>query len=343
MNDQTAAAPPALPPTPGTALSARVDAVREEVSKAFIGQPDVLDQILIALLAGGHVLIEGVPGLGKTLLVRALAKAFQGTNARIQFTPDLMPSDVMGHAIYDPKTGVFNIRQGPVFTHLLLADEINRAPAKVQSALLEAMQEQQVTIGRESHPLPDPFLVLATQNPIEHEGTYPLPEAQTDRFLMKVLLDYPEKKEEKEVLRRMTEGEGVAMETARGKGIEVKKVVVLERLQKLRLTSTKVYVDERISDYLLEIVFATRRPADYHLEIGRYIRFGASPRGSIALKAAARAHAFLAGRNFVVPEDVKAVAFDVLRHRVILSFEAEAERVTADEVIRAVLNAVEVP
>ena len=320
-----------------------VEKILGEMRKRVVGQEVYLNRLLIGLLTGGHILVEGVPGLAKTLAVSTLADTLNLEFKRIQFTPDLLPADLVGTMIYNTASGDFEPRKGPVFANLVLADEINRAPAKVQSALLEAMQEQQVTIGRESHPLPDPFLVLATQNPIEHEGTYPLPEAQTDRFLMKVLLDYPEKKEEKEVLRRMTEGEGVAMETARGKGIEVKKVVVLERLQKLRLTSTKVYVDERISDYLLEIVFATRRPADYHLEIGRYIRFGASPRGSIALKAASRAHAFLAGRNYVVPEDVKAVAFDVLRHRVILSFEAEAERVTADEVIRAVLNAVEVP
>ncbi len=320
-----------------------VEKILGEMRKRVVGQEVYLNRLLIGLLTGGHILVEGVPGLAKTLAVSTLADTLNLEFKRIQFTPDLLPADLVGTMIYNAASGDFEPRKGPVFANLVLADEINRAPAKVQSALLEAMQEQQVTIGRETHPLPDPFLVLATQNPIEHEGTYPLPEAQTDRFLMKVLLDYPEKKEEKEVLRRMTEGEGVAMETARGKGIEVKKVVVLERLQKLRLTSTKVYVDERISDYLLEIVFATRRPADYHLEIGRYIRFGASPRGSIALKAAARAHAFLAGRNYVVPEDVKAVAFDVLRHRVILSFEAEAERVTADEVIRSVLNAVEVP
>ena len=320
-----------------------VEKILGEMRKRVVGQEVYLNRLLIGLLTGGHILVEGVPGLAKTLAVSTLADTLNLEFKRIQFTPDLLPADLVGTMIYNTASGDFEPRKGPVFANLVLADEINRAPAKVQSALLEAMQEQQVTIGRETHPLPDPFLVLATQNPIEHEGTYPLPEAQTDRFLMKVLLDDPEKKEEKEVLRRMTEGEGVAMETARGKGIEVKKVVVLERLQKLRLTSTKVYVDERISDYLLEIVFATRRPADYHLEIGRYIRFGASPRGSIALKAAARAHAFLAGRNYVVPEDVKAVAFDVLRHRVILSFEAEAERVTADEVIRAVLNAVEVP
>lgn len=314
-----------------------------EMRKRIVGQENYLNRLLIGLLTGGHILVEGVPGLAKTLAVSTLAESLNLDFKRIQFTPDLLPADLVGTMVYNTGTGEFEPRKGPVFANLILADEINRAPAKVQSALLEAMQEQQVTIGRETYPLPDPFLVLATQNPIEHEGTYPLPEAQTDRFFMKVLLDYPEKKEEKEILRRMTEGPGTAMEIARGRGIEVKRVVVPERIQKIRLTATKVYVDDRISDYILEVVSATRRPSDYKLDTGRYVRFGASPRGTIALKVAARAHAFLAGRNYVIPEDVKSIAPDVLRHRVILSFEAEAERISADEIIRAVLNAIEVP
>jgi len=245
--------------------------------------------------------------------------------------------------IFNSQTTAFEPRKGPIFTNVLLADEINRAPAKVQSALLEAMQEKQVTIGKETFPLTDPFLVLATQNPIEQEGTYPLPEAQVDRFLMKILISYPDKNAEKKILQRMTEGEGVAMDLARGRQIQLQKVIVPERIQKLRIMANKVYIDDRVVDYILDIVFATRCPADYGLDVARFIRFGSSPRGTIALKVGARAHAFLMGRNFVVPEDIKEVCADVLRHRILLSFEAEAQGITADEIIKTILNTVNVP
>ena len=334
MNDETAAAPPALPPMPRNALSDRVEAVREEVSRAFIGQPDVLDQILIALLAGGHVLIEGVPGLGKTLLVRALAQALELTYARVQFTPDLMPSDVSGHAVYDPKTESFQIRRGPVFTHILLADEINRAPAKTQSALLEVMQEGQVTIEGKSFELSPPFIALATQNPVEQEGTYPLPEAQVDRFMLKVKVGYPTREEEKEVLNRMT-GEAAP---------KAQKVISTEQLVSAKAAMHGIYVDEKVKDYILNLVFATREPLKYGLkDLPDFIQYGASPRATIALTQAARGHAFLRHRGFVTPEDVKAIGLDVLRHRISLTYEAEAEEFTPERIIQRVFERVEVP
>jgi len=320
-----------------------VNKLLAELKKRVVGQDRLLNHLLLGLLTGGHLLVEGVPGLAKTMAVSSLAEVLSMDFKRIQFTPDLLPADLTGTMVYNNQTGAFEPRKGPVFSNIILADEVNRAPAKVQSALLEAMQEQQVTIGTQTFPLPDPFLVLATQNPIEQEGTYPLPEAQVDRFFMKILVTYPDKNSEREILQRMTEGDGVPMDLARGRQIQLKKVVVPERVQKIRLLTSKIYMDDRIVDYILDIIFATRRPADYGLDLGRYIRFGGSPRGTIALKVGARANALLNGRNFVVPEDIKEVCFDVLRHRIILSFEAEAEGITADETIRTILNKINVP
>ena len=331
MNDQTAAAPPALPPTPGTALSARVDAVREEVSKAFIGQPDVLDQILIALLAGGHVLIEGVPGLGKTLLVRALAQALELNYARVQFTSDLMPSDVSGHAVYDPKTESFKIRRGPVFTNLLLADEINRAPAKTQSALLEVMQEGQVTIEGKSFELAPPFITLATQNPVEQEGTYPLPEAQLDRFLLKVLIDYPAIEDEKRMVDAITTGR-IAADFDLSQVAQVLDAGGIVALQRGTAATT---VDAAVVDYAVRIAAATRRWPG--------IALGAGPRGSLALVRAARAQAVLSGRDFVTPDDVREVAKPALRHRIALAPELQIEGQDADQVLHALLAKVDAP
>ena len=320
-----------------------VKKLQAEIKKRIVGQEKLLSRLFIGLLTGGHILVEGVPGLAKSLAVSSMAEVLSLDYKRIQFTPDLLPADLVGTMIYNNQSARFEVRKGPVFTNILLADEINRAPAKVQSALLEAMQEKQVTIGKQTYPLSDPFLVLATQNPIEQEGTYPLPEAQIDRFLLKVLVKYPSKLEEKEILKRMTEGEGVAMELARGAQIPLKKIVVPERLQKLRIMSNKIYTDDRIENYILDIIFATRKPEDYNLDLKKYIRYGASPRGTIAMKVCARAHAFLEGRNFVIPEDVKEICYDALRHRIILSFEAEAEGVTPDEIIHTILSKVEVP
>ncbi|HNT99932.1 MAG TPA: AAA family ATPase [Acidobacteriota bacterium] len=320
-----------------------VQRILGELKKRIVGQEKLLNRLLIGLLTGGHILVEGVPGLAKSMAVSSLAEVLNLDFKRIQFTPDLLPADLIGTMIFNSQTTAFEPRKGPIFTNVLLADEINRAPAKVQSALLEAMQEKQVTIGKETFPLTDPFLVLATQNPIEQEGTYPLPEAQVDRFLMKILISYPDKNAEKKILQRMTEGEGVAMDLARGRQIQLQKVIVPERIQKLRIMANKVYIDDRVVDYILDIVFATRCPADYGLDVARFIRFGSSPRGTIALKVGARAHAFLMGRNFVVPEDIKEVCADVLRHRILLSFEAEAQGITADEIIKTILNTVNVP
>ncbi|WP_232528770.1 AAA family ATPase [Stenotrophomonas acidaminiphila] len=332
-------APPALPgdvPTPAPApgnveLIERVERLRDAVGQAFIGQAEVLDQILVALLAGGHVLIEGVPGLGKTLLVRALAQALELDYARVQFTPDLMPSDVSGHAVYDPKTESFKIRRGPVFTHLLLADEINRAPAKTQSALLEVMQEGQVTIEGRAFPLTPPFLTLATQNPVEQEGTYPLPEAQLDRFLLKVLIDYPQLEDEKRMVAAITAGRSASDFDLS----QVPRVMSGADVVALQQAVAAIIVDPQVIDYAVRIVAATRKWPG--------IALGAGPRGSLALVRAARAQAVLAGRDFVTPDDVREIARPALRHRIELAPELQIEGQSADDALTALLAKVEAP
>jgi len=311
-----------------------VQAITGEVGKVIVGQKYLVDRLLVGLLANGHVLIEGVPGLAKTYAVKTLARAIATTFHRIQFTPDLLPADIIGTQIYDQRTGEFTSRKGPVFANLVLADEINRAPPKVQSALLEAMQERQVTIGDDTFKLADPFLVLATQNPIEQEGTYPLPEAQTDRFLLKLRVGYPSKEEEKQIVDRMTTG----VEPTASPVVEPAAIV------RARALCTRIYVDEKLKDYILNIVFATRQPKEHNLaDLAPLLRYGASPRASIYLLTAARAMAFLRRRGFVIPEDIKELAPDVLRHRLILSYEAEAEELTTDDVVKRVLEGVEVP
>ncbi|WP_313245088.1 AAA family ATPase [Stenotrophomonas rhizophila] len=322
---------PAPPALSGPSLVERVDAVRDAVGRAFIGQPEVLDQILIALLAGGHVLIEGVPGLGKTLLVRALAQALELDYGRVQFTPDLMPSDVSGHAVYDPKSESFKIRRGPVFTNLLLADEINRAPAKTQSALLEVMQEGQVTIEGKAFALTPPFLALATQNPVEQEGTYPLPEAQLDRFLLKVLIDYPQLEDEKRMVDAITTGRSAADFDLS----QVPRVLTAAEVVALQQATAAITVDPEVIDYAVRIVAATRQWPG--------IALGAGPRGSIALVRAARAQAVLAGRDFVTPDDVRDIAKPALRHRIALAPELQIEGQSADDALEALLAKVEAP
>jgi len=310
-----------------------VDTMLAEVRKVIVGQRYLLERMAIGTLCRGHLLLEGVPGLAKTLAVRSLASAVEATFQRIQFTPDLLPADLTGTMVYDQRNGSFVPHKGPLFANFVLADEVNRAPAKVQSALLEAMQERQVTLGDTTHDLPDPFIVLATQNPIEQEGTYPLPEAQVDRFLLKLRVDYPTLDEEREILDRM----------GGANSPEVRAVVRLDALEGARKALHAIYVDDRIKDYVVRLVHATRDPATYHLDLEGLVQYGASPRASLGLLAAARAHAFLRGRGFVTPEDVKAIGPDVLRHRIVLSFEAEAESVTSDDVIARVFDAVEVP
>jgi len=310
-----------------------VEQVLGEIRKVIVGQRMLLDRLLIGLLADGHLLLEGVPGLAKTLSVKTLADIIDLKFQRIQFTPDLLPADLVGTMIFNQKDGMFVPRKGPVFANIVLADEINRAPAKVQSALLEAMQERQVTIGDTTYPLDRPFLVLATQNPIEQEGTYPLPEAQVDRFMLKIKVDYPNKQEEREILDRMS-----GMQDFR-----LRKVVHGADILKARQVVAQVYVDNRLKDYIVDMVMATRRPDDYKLDVKGLVQFGASPRATVFLAQAAKAHAFLRGRGYVTPEDVKSVAFDVLRHRIILSYEAEAEDVTTEEIIQRVLDTIEVP
>ena len=309
-------------------------AVVEEVRKRVVGQEAMIERLLVGLLTGGHILLEGVPGLAKTLAVRTLAEVIRTSFQRIQFTPDLLPADIIGTMIFDQRTGEFRPKRGPLFTNILLADEINRAPAKVQAALLEAMQEKQVTIGSETHALDEPFIVLATQNPIEQEGTYPLPEAQLDRFMLKVFVGYPNRDDEKEILWRM----------AGGQDIPVSRVADPEDILAIRRTIAELYMDQKIVDYIVDVVRATREPQSIGLhEVRPLIAYGASPRASIYLAQAARAHAFLRGRAYVVPEDIKAMAPDVLRHRVLLTFEAEAEDISSDGVIEKILEAVEVP
>jgi len=314
--------------------AALVQSVLREVGKRVVGQEYMVERLLIGLLTGGHVLLEGVPGLAKTLTVRTLAESIATGFQRIQFTPDLLPADVVGTQIYDQSNGQFSVKKGPIFSNIILADEINRAPAKVQAALLEAMQEKQVTIGGTTHKLEEPFLVLATQNPIEQEGTYPLPEAQVDRFMLKLRIGYPTRDEEKEIMRRMAGGEP----------IEINPVAQPSAILEARKRIAELYMDERIVDYIVNVVHATRSPAESGLkELAPLIEFGASPRATIALAQASRAHAFLRGRSFVSPDDVKAIAPDVLRHRVLTTYEAEAEEVTSDEVVKRVLAAVPSP
>ncbi len=310
-----------------------VGALLSEIDKVIVGQRYMVERLLMGLLADGHVLIEGVPGLAKTLAVRTLSRAISTSFQRIQFTPDLLPADLVGTLVYNPESGGFTTKKGPIFSNIILADEINRAPAKVQSALLEAMQERQVTIGDETHKLGSPFLVLATQNPIEQEGTYPLPEAQVDRFMLKLKVTYPTRDEELEIMNRMAGGaEPVASP-----------VVDPETILRARALVTDIYVDDKIKKYILDIVFATREPDAYGLDLAELIAYGASPRASIYLSLAARAHAFLERRAFVTPEDIKAIAMDVLRHRVIVTYEAEAEELTSEDVVQRILDNVEVP
>ena len=308
--------------------------VRNELGKRIVGQHELLDRVLMSLLTGGHILLEGVPGLAKTLTVSTLAEAIHTTFKRIQFTPDLLPADVVGTLVWEEKTGTFTAKRGPIFANIVLADEINRAPAKVQSALLEAMQERQVTIGEETHPLPVPFLVMATQNPIEHEGTYPLPEAQVDRFMFKTRVDYPEREEERSIMRLMA-GEDPP---------PVEPVVEPARILAARAMLPDIYLDQRLEDYILALVLATRDPANHGLgDLVESIEFGASPRATIYLARAARAHAFLASRAFVIPEDVKAIARDVLRHRLVLTFQAQAQQLDAEHILDRLLETIAVP
>ncbi len=311
-----------------------VQRLTQEIGKVIVGQKYMIERLLIGLLSNGHVLLEGVPGLAKTLAVKTLANAIQTRFQRIQFTPDLLPADLIGTLIYDQHKGEFKTKKGPIFANLILADEINRSPAKVQSALLEAMMERQVTIGDTTFPLDDPFLVLATQNPIEQEGTYPLPEAQIDRFMLKLSIGYPSREEELEIMRRMSAG----------KVPEIEPVITPGEIVKARETVQSIYLDPKIEHYIVDIVFATRQPREYGLEeIEPLIAFGASPRASIYLVQASKAHALLRGRGYVTPDDVRAVCMDVMRHRVLVTYEAEAEEITPEDVIRKILAKIEVP
>jgi MoxR-like ATPase len=314
--------------------SAFVDKINNELDNVIVGQKTMIERLLIALLSNGHILLEGVPGLAKTLAVKSLAATIQADFSRLQFTPDLLPADLIGTMIYNQKKEEFAVRKGPVFANFILADEINRAPAKVQSALLEAMQERQVTIGDNTFKLPEPFLVLATMNPVEQEGTYPLPEAQVDRFMLKVVIDYPTREEEQAIIRQQ-----IAPEKKQPKAVLSKEEIV-----KARNVVHEVYLDEKIEKYIVDLVFATRYPAEYRLQkLQQMITFGGSPRASIALALAAKSYAFLQHRAFVIPDDVRAVAHDVLRHRIGLSFEAEAENISSSQIIDEVINVVQVP
>lgn len=310
-----------------------VERLFEEVGKVIVGRRPLLERMMIALLCRGHVLLEGVPGLAKTLAVTTLAEAMDLGFGRIQFTPDLLPADLIGTQIYDAKSGSFHVKKGPVFTNIVLADEINRAPAKVQSALLEAMQEKQVTIGGRSFKLDEPFMVLATQNPIEQVGTYPLPEAQVDRFMMKLKIDYPSREEEMEIVKRMSGGSVPS----------VNRVITAADLMEAREVIDEIYVDDKLYRYVLDLVFASRKPKEYGIAIGDLIEYGASPRASIYITMAAKAHAFLRHRGYVTPDDVKAIGMEVLRHRIIPTYEAEAEEMTTDDIVREIFNNVQVP
>jgi MoxR-like ATPase len=308
--------------------------LKSEIGQVIVGQDYIIERMLIGLLADGHILIEGVPGLAKTLAVKTMSQAIKTKFQRLQFTPDLLPADLIGTMVYNPQDASFSIKKGPIFANLILADEINRAPAKVQSALLEAMQEHQVTISDSTFPLPDPFLVMATQNPIEHEGTYPLPEAQVDRFMLKLKITYPKKEEEKQILERMTSSEHP----------KVKPVVSPEDIVKVKQVVQDIYIDEKVKNYIVDIVFATRDPEQYKLVgLKNLIAYGASPRATIYLTLAAKAYAFIQGRGYVTPEDVKVIGPDVLRHRVLLTYEAEAEEMISDDIVRQVFDGVEVP
>ena len=312
-----------------------VDTLRQEMSKVIVGQSHLVDTLLIGLLSNGHILLEGVPGLAKTLAITTLAKAVDADFARIQFTPDLLPADLLGTLIYSQKSEEFVVRKGPVFANFVLADEINRSPAKVQSALLEAMQERQVTIGDETYKLPEPFLVLATQNPLEQEGTYPLPEAQVDRFMLKAKITYPKRQEERDIVRMNLAGEGMPSPN---------KVITPEDIVRAREVVSSVYMDEKIEKYIVDIIFATREPSEYGLaHLAHLISYGGSPRASISLAKAAKAYAFIKRRGYVIPEDVRAICHDVLRHRIGLTYQAEAEGVTTEEIITEILNNVMVP
>lgn len=312
-----------------------VDTLRAQIKRVIVGQSHLVDTLLIGLLSDGHILLEGVPGLAKTLAITTLAKAVDADFARIQFTPDLLPADLLGTLIYSQKNEDFTVRKGPVFANFILADEINRAPAKVQSALLEAMQEHQVTIGDETYPLPEPFLVLATQNPLEQEGTYPLPEAQVDRFMLKAKISYPKRMEELDIIRMNLSGEGMPA---------VERVITPADIMRARKVVEQVYMDEKIEKYIIDIIFATREPGEYKLDrLQPLIAYGGSPRASIALAKAARAYAFISRRGYVIPEDVRAVCHDVLRHRIGLTYEAEAENITSEQIITDILNNVIVP
>ncbi|HET9374339.1 MAG TPA: MoxR family ATPase [Chthoniobacterales bacterium] len=311
-----------------------VSAVQNEISRVVVGQKNLVDRLLIGLLANGHVLLEGVPGLAKTLTIRTLAGCIQTGFRRLQFTPDLLPADIVGTLIYNPRDGDFRPKLGPIFSNLILADEINRAPAKVQSALLEAMQERQVTIGEQSYRLPDPFLVLATQNPLEQEGTYQLPEAQLDRFMLKLNVDYPSKTEERQILDLM----GTSAPNFSVQGVATPEMII-----RSRDVVNRVFIDDRVKDYIVDLIWATRRPGDYQLGMDGLVRYGASPRATIYLTLAARAHAFIEGRGYVTPHDVKSVGPDVLRHRIIVSYEAEAEEVTSDTIVQRIFAGLPVP
>jgi MoxR-like ATPase len=319
------------------AESVFIQDLKNEIHKVIIGQDYVIDRILIGLLGNGHILIEGVPGLAKTLIIKTIAKCIQAKFQRIQFTPDLLPADIIGTLIYNPQTTQFVVKKGPIFTNLLLADEINRSPAKTQSALLEAMQERQVTIGEQTYKLEEPFLVLATQNPIEQEGTYPLPEAQVDRFMLKIKITYPEKDEERSILE-------LTPHVLEEKFNSIKPVVSPTEILRVRKIIDEIYIDDKLKEYILNIVDSTRNPQDYNLsDIKPFIMYGASPRASIYLVLASKCHAFLNHRGYVIPDDIKSVAYDVLRHRIILTYEAEAEEITTDDIIKQILNTIEVP
>src|SRR6266446_6853248 len=315
-------------------LRARLDPLYQQIARVIVGQRDLIDRLILGLLTGGHILLEGVPGLAKTLAVRTLAQGLHLSFKRIQFTPDLLPADVVGTQIYNPRSGDFTIKKGPVFANFILADEINRAPAKVQSALLEAMQERQVTIGEQTYPLSDPFLVLATQNPIEQEGTYQLPEAQLDRFMFKLNIGYPQKSEERNILDLMATS---------SPDLRVDPVVDPKQIIAARDVVNSIYIDDRVKDYIVDVVWATREPGAYNLRLEGLVRYGASPRATIYLALGARAHAFLNGRGYVTPQDVKSIGPDVLRHRIIVSYEAEAEAVTSETIIERIFAGLPVP